>query len=622
MNFQITLKSTETWPGAGNGLITIKNLGPKVSNWSLNLTTNIVITNFWELGKEGQGTTITVKPPEWHLDLNENETIQSGFSYQGTENIVWSLGDVVITPVIKELNFTVHLKSTQQWPEGGNGIITITNNGPTVSHWSFELIPKFMIQSFWQLSGKNIVTPAAWKPTIQAGETIESGFSYLGNEFVVSSPTKGIKLTFTPISSGPVTPPTEPVTPPTELVTPPTEPITPPTEPVTPPTEPVTPPTKKRVIGYYSEWCIYDRQFNVSMIPNQLTHVFYAFMLPNPSQADFDLLAKNYPFPPKPYHPEIPEGTLVYHDEYAGQLNIAALKQLKLQHPHLKVLISIGGWTLSYTLSKIFADNTLRTRFVKSAAQFIVNHGLDGLDCDWEYPSKQGIGFNYVREDDTENLIQFLTELRAEFDLSPRHLEITAAVGTSPEVIEKYRGTASHFDFIMAMTYDYAGSFGDGGHLAALYHNPEGDMNSAFNVHAAITHLLEIFPADKIVLGLPLYGRGWAKIVPNHLENPIYGKSVSGPAVSLSGAAGEPGLSSWRHIQLQKNYKEYNDYGAHAVYMRNDLGETWTYDNPDTIREKVRYMKDKGLGGIGYWELSDNTRDGIDDLIAISVGEL
>lgn len=353
-------------------------------------------------------------------------------------------------------------------------------------------------------------------------------------------------------------------------------------------------------------------------------------MLPNPNQADYNLLASKYAFPPKPYHPEIPEGTLVYDDEYAASLNIPALKQLKIKYPNLKILISIGGWTLSWTFSKVLADITLRTRLVTSATKFLVDNSLDGLDVDWEYPAKQGIGFNYVDTvNDAANLIKFLQELRQSFDKSSpnKHLEISAAIGTDPNVINTYKGTAQYFDFITSMTYDYAGSWGDGGHLAGLYNNPKGNMNAQFNVDSAITNLINAgFPTSKIVLGLPLYARGWAKIVPIDPALPIFGQSTGGPGVSYSGAAGEPGLTSWKDLRDQINTNgltRYYDPVAHAVFVHNKMtGETWTYDDPSTIKEKVQYMKNRGLAGIMMWELSDDTRDGKDSLIAAAVSVL
>lgn len=505
------------------------------------------------------------------------------------------------------MQFEISVTSVQNWGNGGNGKIVIKNKGPAISNWKFQLTThNFVIGEFWALTkvgtGNNInVAPPSWKSSLAAGEILASGFSYTNSVQVtslqVSSETSGITITSnTPIKQPDTTSP--------RLI------------------------SDKKVFGYYTEWSIYDRQFSVDMIPgNQLTHILYAFMLPNPNQEDYNILARNYPYPPKPYYPGIAEGTLVFHDEYAGKINIEKLKQLKVKYPHLKVLISIGGWSLSWTLSKITANATLRSNLVKSAAKFIVNEGFDGLDIDWEYPGKQGIGFNYVDEiNDTANLIKLLTELRAEMDsLSPaKHLLLTAAVGTSPDVIKNYIGTDAYLDYVLLMTYDYAGAWGDGGHLTALYDHPGKTENSQFNAHAAVINVTKIgYSPSKIVLGSPMYGRGWAKISPYDTLEPIFGKNVSGPAISYSGSAGEPGLASWRHLINVVNRNgliKYQDQIAKAIYLHNSsTGETWSYEDDSTVKYKAQYVVDNKLAGMMFWELSDDTRDGVQGILSSAV---
>lgn len=504
------------------------------------------------------------------------------------------------------LKLLVTLIQQERWNGAGSGTISIQNQGPAIPNWSFNLkTAGFTINEFWQFdivgTGNDVtIKGKSWNLNFPANAILTSGFAYTGTTaWSAESKTPGVTIDV----EGDEPVPPQPGDVELDLS------------------------RGKNVFGYYSEWSIYQRQFTVEMIPaKQLTHVIYAFLLPNPSQADFDLLAHNYPFPPKPYTPPpaIPEGQLVYHDTAAGQENINKLRALKQQNPHLKVLISTGGWTLSWTLSKVAANPTLRRTFVSSFASFVVTNGFDGCDIDWEYPGKQGIGFNYIDENDPANFATLLKELKAELNrISPnKYILIVSAMGTNPIVIENYRQVEPYLDHILMMTYDYYGSFGDGGHLAGLHHG--GDMDPAFNVTAAVQKSLSLFPANKLNLGLPLYGRGWAKIIPTDPKNPIYGKSVGGPGVSYSGDAGEPGLTSWRHLKpvINKNgLKEYFDSEANAYYVHNDItGETWSYDNEKSIALKTQYAIDQSMGGIMFWELSDDLRnDNRNSLIANAV---
>ena len=76
--------------------------------------------------------------------------------------------------------------------------------------------------------------------------------------------------------------------------------------------------------------------------------------------------------------------------------NFKAIYNLKKEHRHLKVLLSIGGWTYSPTFHPIVISPQLRARFVESAIRLLEDNGLDGLDIDYEYPQNEQQARGYV----------------------------------------------------------------------------------------------------------------------------------------------------------------------------------------------------------------------------------
>jgi len=76
--------------------------------------------------------------------------------------------------------------------------------------------------------------------------------------------------------------------------------------------------------------------------------------------------------------------------------NFKAIYNLKKQHRHLKVLLSIGGWTYSPSFHPVVVNAALRAKFVESSVKLLEDFGLDGLDVDYEYPSDNNQAVGYV----------------------------------------------------------------------------------------------------------------------------------------------------------------------------------------------------------------------------------
>ncbi|KAF9581418.1 hypothetical protein BGW38_001578, partial [Lunasporangiospora selenospora] len=132
------------------------------------------------------------------------------------------------------------------------------------------------------------------------------------------------------------------------------------------------------------------------------------------------------------------------------------------------ILMSIGGWTGSQTLSTIAADAALRKVFINNAMVFVRNNTLpsyvekpdgwnmDGIDLDWEYPGRPGAACNTYAPQDSANYLILLRELRAQMDLEfpTKRKLLTAAVRVQPfdgadgKPLADVSAYATYFDYI------------------------------------------------------------------------------------------------------------------------------------------------------------------------------
>lgn len=277
------------------------------------------------------------------------------------------------------------------------------------------------------------------------------------------------------------------------------------------------------------------------------------------------------------------------------------LYKLKQANRQLKVALSIGGWTLSTNFPAAAASDATRSTFAKSAVALMKDWGFDGLDIDWEYPA-----------DDTQatNFVALLKAVRAELDAYAAqsapgyHFLLTAAVPAGPANYNKLHlsDMAPLLDRFNLMAYDYAGSWDTtSGHQANLYPNAQNPVATPFSTDAAVAAYINGgVPANKIVLGLPLYGRSFE-------ATDGIGKPYSG----IGTGSWEAGVWDYKVLPRAGATETYDDVSGAVYSYDSSSKELISYDNVDMVKRKVTYLQGKGLGGSMFWEASgDRTGDG------------
>lgn len=304
----------------------------------------------------------------------------------------------------------------------------------------------------------------------------------------------------------------------------------------------------------------------------------------------------------------------------AGNFN--QLKQLKVKHPDLKMLVVLGGWSWSRWFSAAAATDDLRRTLVSSCIDLYIKgnlpmlkgHGgkgaaanvFDGIDVDWEFPGVQGESYNTVSPDDKRNFTLLMAEFRSQLNAMTKEngkkYYLTVAVNST-------RGHMDHtepaeytksLDWVSLMTYDFHGNWektGPANFQSNLYGDPTSPDGGKNNIDSAVKNMLELgVPASKIVVGVPFYARGWSGVPA--ANNGLY-QTAAAPAKGI-----EEGVEFYSTLAARKLTRFYHPV-TKQLWTYDD-GTFWSYDDPKVIRTKVAYVRKHKLGGIMSWALDQD----------------
>jgi chitinase len=347
----------------------------------------------------------------------------------------------------------------------------------------------------------------------------------------------------------------------------------------------------------------------------------------------------------------------------------AKLIALRQTNPRLKIILTLGGWENSnddspsverYRMAVSNPEN--REKLASSCIDFVKRYQFDGFDIDWEYP----------RQEDADGYAALLATFRQLIDQNnvsatrPLQLSIASAGGAF-YLARYYRQLpeiAKSVDFLNLMTYDFNGPwqeltnynahlFGDS--REPVYDNPLRSLVPAKNTHkinlaehfpspfaltvdaAVQQYLVAGVPADKLVLGLPFYGRAFFQVdadnqgLYQHFVTQA-GDIYTGDPSLLYGCdnctlRNDPRIASYADIKklLQGDFgyvRSFNDKTKVPWLYNADKHIFLSYDDEESFRYKSLYAKSQGLAGVMYWRISqDDAQDSLLNALYLSLND-
>ncbi len=293
-----------------------------------------------------------------------------------------------------------------------------------------------------------------------------------------------------------------------------------------------------------------------------------------------------------------------------GTVDLSELKFIEeimqIRKTGTRVVLCIGGYGSS---CKQFSDAAStpagRTKFAQSILEAVQQYHFDGVDIDWEYPGYEtGRDVTVDRPNFTAMMAQIANTLKS---VNPDYL-VTSAVPGGPWGVDRYDVSNLYdiLDYIHLMTYDFHSS-SKAAHHTALY----SSSNTASG--CSVVDTIQVYKergadVDKLVVGVAFYGR-------------VY--TLSGTGNTEKGVGSTNVIQSGNHITYTNIInKYYNDpvVKARMIYYYDTkscaptiydpaTNTVISFDDPNSIDAKCKYIWNYDLAGLMYWENGEDTTD-------------
>jgi len=269
------------------------------------------------------------------------------------------------------------------------------------------------------------------------------------------------------------------------------------------------------------------------------------------------------------------------------------------------------------TIKKFLDDAEAQEKAVRNSVQIVKQRNIEGVNIDFEYLGDPGYGYSQKFADFVGKMSSAMRDHGFTISTS------VYAASAKEEKMYDIDRLAAYSDKIFMMAYDYATTSADNAiPTAPLFGHSEGKY--WYDVSSAVDDFLAKMPAEKLIMGTPWYGYNLL----------VYEPTINSETRPRYSWRGQPKTQTYEQIQETitpdmpgiSNFKEGWDdlgksrYRAYHVKSTN----TWRivfYDDPESLRIKYDYAKEKKLGGVGMWALGfDGNRRDLWEVVAEKFG--
>jgi chitinase len=278
----------------------------------------------------------------------------------------------------------------------------------------------------------------------------------------------------------------------------------------------------------------------------------------------------------------------------------------KAHQAGVKVLVSLGGWGWDSQFASIVSKPEAEDRYFKTVMAIVDENDYDGIDLDWEYPDtdKEIVGFERL----TRRFRQALDTIGPKKN---RSMVVTMAASANPGTLKWLSKdfVLENMDWINVMTYDFTGDWTNyAGHHSPLFASSKQPGGRGRSTEATMKYLLEErgLPANRLAVGIPLYGRGFG------VKEPY----ASTKDAKKSGVPRGGNYSSLHRLEREQGWSRiWDDETKNPWLISPDHSAVVGYDDAESVALKTEWAMKQGFRGVFFWQIAaDRMPDGTNPL--------
>jgi chitinase len=213
---------------------------------------------------------------------------------------------------------------------------------------------------------------------------------------------------------------------------------------------------------------------------------------------------------------------------------------------------------------------------------------------------------NVFRTEDKENFTLMFKAIREELDKlatkTGKTYYVTTALPCFPKLFQvtNMGDAAQYLDFVNIMAYDYYVNGDTAGHHSNLYHTENYDKEDSGNKAYDLFTKAGV-PAEKLVLGVPFYGRSWFMKTDDN-----FGINREVDTVTRGG-----GFTFIKDsIMIRPGFARHWDDKAKMPFLWNaETRQLVVYDDEESVKYKCEYVKEKNMAGIMFWQYASDPKE-------------